>query len=243
MIRRPPRSTLFPYTTLFRSLRLPINGKRTVRARLLLDTGTSRVCLIFSRRFAAKRSNLFADRPSIQRMLGVGLSGPFLGRVVRLGTVRLGGFEVTAPTAGFPHDTTARVWDPPLDGVVGNPVLSGTGVVFDYARHRIIFPARGLPSDACMYDLSGLFLTTTIDTGMRPIRVAHVAEQSAASEAGILVGDEVLAIDGRTVTEIELWDVRKALSVEGPHAHSPSISVRWRGSDSVSVSLALHRPI
>src|SRR3712207_7909086 len=26
MIRRPPRSTLFPYTTLFRSLRLPLGG-------------------------------------------------------------------------------------------------------------------------------------------------------------------------------------------------------------------------
>src|SRR5256885_6277518 len=26
MIRRPPRSTLFPYTTLFRSLPLPANG-------------------------------------------------------------------------------------------------------------------------------------------------------------------------------------------------------------------------
>src|SRR2546430_8131229 len=26
MIRRPPRSTLFPYTTLFRSLRLPLVG-------------------------------------------------------------------------------------------------------------------------------------------------------------------------------------------------------------------------
>src|SRR3712207_7622326 len=27
MIRRPPRSTLFPYTTLFRSLRTPLNGR------------------------------------------------------------------------------------------------------------------------------------------------------------------------------------------------------------------------
>src|SRR5947207_7365638 len=27
MIRRPPRSTLFPYTTLFRSLRLPVIGQ------------------------------------------------------------------------------------------------------------------------------------------------------------------------------------------------------------------------
>src|SRR2546430_14981354 len=31
MIRRPPRSTLFPYTTLFRSLRLPKIGRSTMR--------------------------------------------------------------------------------------------------------------------------------------------------------------------------------------------------------------------
>src|SRR2546429_2719998 len=31
MIRRPPRSTLFPYTTLFRSVRLPMPPVRPVR--------------------------------------------------------------------------------------------------------------------------------------------------------------------------------------------------------------------
>src|SRR2546430_13887861 len=30
MIRRPPRSTLFPYTTLFRSLEYPAEGQRAV---------------------------------------------------------------------------------------------------------------------------------------------------------------------------------------------------------------------
>ena len=30
MIRRPPRSTLFPYTTLFRSIEFPFFGKPTV---------------------------------------------------------------------------------------------------------------------------------------------------------------------------------------------------------------------
>src|SRR5258706_1141698 len=34
MIRRPPRSTLFPYTTLFRSLRLPERKRRGKSARL-----------------------------------------------------------------------------------------------------------------------------------------------------------------------------------------------------------------
>src|SRR2546425_7980573 len=32
MIRRPPRSTLFPYTTLFRSDRFPAHGHGTARA-------------------------------------------------------------------------------------------------------------------------------------------------------------------------------------------------------------------
>src|SRR3712207_7438323 len=31
MIRRPPRSTLFPYTTLFRSLRMPEDGTDPLR--------------------------------------------------------------------------------------------------------------------------------------------------------------------------------------------------------------------
>src|SRR5256885_12047960 len=34
MIRRPPRSTLFPYTTLFRSLRSPLLGRRALAQRL-----------------------------------------------------------------------------------------------------------------------------------------------------------------------------------------------------------------
>src|SRR2546428_3828267 len=34
MIRRPPRSTLFPYTTLFRSPQLALHGRRELRRRL-----------------------------------------------------------------------------------------------------------------------------------------------------------------------------------------------------------------
>src|SRR3712207_7067768 len=48
MIRRPPRSTLFPYTTLFRSLQLrwrrASNGSRT-RPQAVSDFGLSRRCV------------------------------------------------------------------------------------------------------------------------------------------------------------------------------------------------------
>src|SRR3989442_1648460 len=39
MIRRPPRSTLFPYTTLFRSLLQRTRQRMTIRARLLREVG------------------------------------------------------------------------------------------------------------------------------------------------------------------------------------------------------------
>src|SRR2546430_12366381 len=42
MIRRPPRSTLFPYTTLFRSRR-EAPGQRTAACRLLRRVGPPRV--------------------------------------------------------------------------------------------------------------------------------------------------------------------------------------------------------
>src|SRR2546427_13108370 len=45
MIRRPPRSTLFPYTTLFRSERKAIQTRR--RGVRLLPWGLCRVCVHF----------------------------------------------------------------------------------------------------------------------------------------------------------------------------------------------------
>src|SRR3989441_4203010 len=44
MIRRPPRSTLFPYTTLFRSYRAPINVE--TRRRLTLALAITAVVLV-----------------------------------------------------------------------------------------------------------------------------------------------------------------------------------------------------
>src|SRR5689334_24570833 len=41
MLRLPPRSTLFPYTTLFRSLQLPVAGQR-VRAPAAVAAGVVR---------------------------------------------------------------------------------------------------------------------------------------------------------------------------------------------------------
>src|SRR5258707_6543666 len=59
MIRRPPRSTLFPYTTLFRSRHSPSGGIRVSRA----SARRSAVLLISSRRSArhVKRDSMRSE--------------------------------------------------------------------------------------------------------------------------------------------------------------------------------------
>src|SRR2546425_2053599 len=42
MIRRPPRSTLFPYTTLFRSIRIAARPQRVSNARISRPRSTNR---------------------------------------------------------------------------------------------------------------------------------------------------------------------------------------------------------
>src|SRR2546426_12605732 len=80
MIRRPPRSTLFPYTTLFRTLRLAAGPGRNpglavrsaaVRAPSGLATRHARRC-----RAARARLGRRALRPAARAVLGAGRPPP-----------------------------------------------------------------------------------------------------------------------------------------------------------------------
>src|SRR2546423_13474123 len=85
MIRRPPRSTLFPYTTLFRSLQFATAGgdaHQPVRRRHILDGDDLPVCSRIGRREAS------AGRQS--RLSSVALDVEIIANVVRVQIVRLG---------------------------------------------------------------------------------------------------------------------------------------------------------
>src|SRR5690349_23769803 len=62
MIRRPPRSTLFPYTTLFRSLRQPVQTLR--RLGVPLTVARTRWMLGLKRRFVILRDHRSEEHTS-----------------------------------------------------------------------------------------------------------------------------------------------------------------------------------
>src|SRR2546429_6605401 len=69
MIRRPPRSTLFPYTTLFRSRGALIDGQDQRIAHVTLDVvlGHDAVAAVDLERVAADAHYLFGSVPLHQR--------------------------------------------------------------------------------------------------------------------------------------------------------------------------------
>src|SRR5258706_7064345 len=69
MIRRPPRSTLFPYTTLFRSVRPLASAKSLSRSTSASDMPTSRVTVAYVLRSEEHTSELQSLTNLVCRLL------------------------------------------------------------------------------------------------------------------------------------------------------------------------------
>src|SRR5256886_3908215 len=84
MIRRPPRSTLFPYTTLFRSRRDHCAARRTATMKRIVTRGIPRSLLALAALGAISGHTLPAGRWEAQTSYGVGGQG--YAAVVNLAT-------------------------------------------------------------------------------------------------------------------------------------------------------------
>lgn len=207
----------------------------TASARLILDTGASRLCLIVSRRFLKAHAAQLMSAPGISNVVGVGVRGPFMGRIIRIPQLRVGGFAANTPTVGLPDGRADSVLRLPADGVIGDGILGRTGLVFDFARRRMIFRTPVTAPDQCAYDRSGVFLMAS-GPRLDVIRVENVVPGSPASEAGVRLGDEILAIDGQATSPRRLGALRDSLAL---HDAIRILTLR-RGNDTLSVTVGLH---
>src|ERR1051326_9615594 len=121
MIRRPPRYTLFPYTTLFRSVVFPVHPRSRARLEASgLLTRISGVCLIEPLPYIAMLSLMEAAGLVITDSGGVQEETTFLGvpcLTVRPGTERpitvtLGTNRLVKPTSAAILDAAAHVTRP-----------------------------------------------------------------------------------------------------------------------------------
>jgi len=212
-------------------------GRQRVAARLLLDTGASGLCVILATPFGAEQG-LSLLRPAITAPIGTSLAGDLHGIVVRLQEVRLGRIRIASPTSAVGTEHKGFLGSTDFDGIVGNAAFEGSRLIVDYARHRAIVE-RGIRDEEigrCDFDMSGLRLVAR-GAGLKEFVVDYVIPRTPAADAGVVVGDELLSIDGRPVSALTLSDVRRAISV----ADGVRELLLRRDSDTLQVVLKLRR--
>src|SRR5256885_8395319 len=101
MIRRPPRSTLFPYTTLFRSLRLPDKRSRSqIPAPAGKDLSDSR-CNPFSQLFLCLCVGACPDSVGVATLFLLSKNHPLLHRLLDRKSTRLNSSHLVISYAVF----------------------------------------------------------------------------------------------------------------------------------------------
>lgn len=98
-------------------------------------------------------------------------------------------------------------------GLLGGEVLRRFTVTVDYSRSRIILEPNAQLDAPMEFDMSGMSLAALSNSSM--YRVRMLIEQSPAADAGVAVGDLLIAIDGTLVRELTLNDIRQRFKVPG----------------------------
>jgi hypothetical protein len=206
-------------------------------ARLAIDTG-ARIALDVTSPFVAAHGLRDRFTKGSLAITGWGVGGPTRSYVVRMPTVAIG--AVTIPNAVVDFSTARRgnLSDPNFDGNVGGGLLKRFVITFDYA-HQMLYLKRFAPAppDLDTFDRSGLWINAHGDG----YEVLDVAPGSAAASAGLALGDLIIAVDGRPVSDSGLADTRQALRTAAPGTHV-DLTVR-RGAETHTANLILRDQI
>jgi hypothetical protein len=190
--------------------------------RLSVDTG-SRSSLTLNSPFVRDHQLVARYHATPENILGWGVGGPFRARMVRLGTLSLGGFDVSGIAGELFTGDKGALASPDLDGNLGGGVLRRFDVAFNYSTSKMYLAPAGDLAAPDAFDRSGLFLLA----GGEGLEVADVAADSAAARAGLKAGDRLLSIEGVPVTQRSLAQWRQLLRESQP---GTSLAVEVRGA-------------
>ena len=164
------------------------------------------------------------------RLDGSEVNGAF-GRIARL---HLGQYSLPDVVASFP-DPDGQIQRAERQGSIGAEILRRFHVVFDYADGFMYLTPNASFDEPFEFDMSGLRLRSAPEF----VRIDRVAEGSPGAEAGLMPGDEIIAIDGSAVTGTSLPEIRRLFR---EHGRTLRVTFRREGTER-ETSIHLRRRI
>jgi len=188
-----------------------IDGDRpAIEEKFVLDIGNSAVPLILNRPFVESEHFLEPDRHTAPWLEGQGLGGGIDGSVGRVTGLRLGRFLIKNPVTVFSRAANGPFAATESQGNIGAMILEKFKVILDYKNNRVILEPNAHFDESTDYNRSGMVLEAAGEN-YKTFRIKTVADNSPASEAGLRVGDALIAIDGQQVSELSLSELRAKL--------------------------------
>ena len=191
--------------------RVTLPDGRTLTANMLIDTGAGGG-FRFSGPFVQKQKIELAN--AIDTTLGFGVGGASNDRVGRVTRAEVAGFTFENPLAVLTLGNKGALAEEKLDGLIGAEILRRFTLVIDYPHQQFLLVPNSRLSAPFDFDASGAILGAR-EAGSPTLVIHTILPNSPAAEAGVRVGDELRAIDGRAVTAAEIDDVRKTLKQVG----------------------------
>jgi membrane-associated protease RseP (regulator of RpoE activity) len=204
-----------------------------VSGNFTIDTG-SRSSITLTAPFAAAH-HLNVDGKTADAVTGWGVGGPTRSIPLRGDTLQLGSMTIHGPVVELSTDTKGAFADTALAGNIGAAILKRYVVTLDY-EHRLMYlkPTAGTVADLDTFDRAGVWFNLG-DNG--DFSVVDVTKNAPADQAGLKIGDEIVAIDGKPTSSLKLYDVRRMLRNEAPGT-TVTFAVK-RGGDTQNVAVTL----
>ena len=220
----------------FVGVKITMEGREAVEGAVELETANSGV-LVVQRSFAEAHQLLKSVKGF--RLGNVGGSGGSISRTlqgrvrnIQVGRLSINNPIVTISQAEAGKDATGG------DGQIGGEALRRFRLILDYSRQRIILEPNKHLVEPVEADMSG-FEVVAEGEGLKTLTINEVLANSPAAEAGLQEEDELIAIDGRPVTEFSLEQIRQMLKQEGKEY----VLKLKRGSQELQVKLKMRRLI
>jgi Aspartyl protease/PDZ domain len=170
-----------------------------------IDTG-SRGTLTVMAPFAAAHGLIDRYHASRSATVGYGIGGPSKALLARAGKLSIGAVTIEAPVTEIVIDKGGAAEAARTAGNVGGDLLKRFTLTLDYAHHMLWLQPNALAAQREVFDRSGLWIARAKDGA---IEVADVATESAAARSGLAVGDEIVSVNGKSATDVALYDLRE----------------------------------